>query len=437
MPIARAALIPASNPQRSVRDRALSPRMRDERPADGRRGVRGPERAETDGQPVADHEEEGEDAGEHQGQERQAGGRRGGELPQPVGEQGPLAPAMLDLRRDEAGQAVALAREEEPRILSPQVPEGYRQLLAEAPQVVRIRRVREPGGELGVALQEEDGHRARRQAVGAIVPGGQGALQLADGGLHVLAVAEPHAEGRGVRSPPDHLGHDGIQAGPAGGDGGDHGASQDLGQSLRINPDAAGLGLVHDVQGHHQRDAEVQDLEAQVQVAGQVGGIQHQDDRVGCAVQQGLAGHPLIFRDAAQGVGARQVNDADALVPQPGDGELDLDRLAGIVGRGHAHPGQAVEDAGFPDVRIPGEGDGQLDVRPQFLQGPVTTQGHDRHLSLGIPRAGRGDVTGFRASPAAPAVPVAAGLRLRVATDQDLGGHVAPDGVARAAHPHQ
>jgi hypothetical protein len=138
--------------------------------------------------------------------------------------------------------------------------------------------------------------------------------------------------------------------------------AEDLAQTLDVHLDAPGLGLVHHVQGHDDGQAHVQDLEPEVQIARQVGGVQDQDGDVWGAVQQGLAGDPLILRDAAQRVGARQVNDPDGTILEAGLAQLHLDRLAGIVGRDDAHSRQPVEETRLADVGIPGQCDGELDV---------------------------------------------------------------------------
>ena len=57
------------------------------------------------------------------------------------------------------------------------------------------------------------------------------------------------------------------------------------------------------------RGAEVDELQDQVQVARQVGGVDDGDDHVGAPVEQAVAGDPLVFGDRVERIGAGQVDE--------------------------------------------------------------------------------------------------------------------------------
>jgi hypothetical protein len=115
--------------------------------------------------------------------------------------------------------------------------------------------------------------------------------------------------------------------------------------------------LVDEVEREHDRHAEVQQLQREIEVALQPRGVDNHDHDVGAAVEQRAACHPLILGRPAQRVRARQVHHAELASPEHRARELHLDRLAGIVGGLDAHPGEPVEDARLADVGIAGEGD--------------------------------------------------------------------------------
>ena len=81
--------------------------------------------------------------------------------------------------------------------------------------------------------------------------------------------------------------------------------------AVDIDVAALAAGDVENVQRHHQRITQLQELQHHIKIAGQVGGVHDHDHRVGIAVEHSLARHPLVLGDRAQGVGARQVDDAD------------------------------------------------------------------------------------------------------------------------------
>ena len=115
-------------------------------------------------------------------------------------------------------------------------------------------------------------------------------------------------------------------------------------------------GVVDHVERDDHRRAQLEQLEGEVQVPLQPGGVEHVQDDVGLFLPQELD-HRLLFRHVpVQRVDARQVRQvqADAVVADAAVG--DLHGRAGIVGDQHAdarEPGEksALADAGVADQR--------------------------------------------------------------------------------------
>ena len=125
----------------------------------------------------------------------------------------------------------------------------------------------------------------------------------------------------------------------------------------RVDRDPVPLRFVDQVEEDHHLPGDVQNLQGQVQVALEAGGV-HDDDRyVGPPEQDEIARHLLVDAARLQRVGTRQVNDLHA---RSAVGEYALgarNRLAGPVAGVLPQSRQRVEDRALADVRVAGQGD--------------------------------------------------------------------------------
>ena len=176
-----------------------------------------------------------------------------------------------------------------------------------------------------------------------------------DLGRKVLDPARPRARraGRDAAGRRQEL----VDAHPAPGHAAHDRHAELLLQAPRIHRDAVPTGLVHQVQVDDDAVRDVQDLEREVQVPFETGGVDHEDGDVGPPEQDEVARHLLVRASRLQGVGAGQVDDLHplALVGERPFGARD--RLAGPVARVLPEAGQGVEDRALADVGVPGEGD--------------------------------------------------------------------------------
>ena len=128
-------------------------------------------------------------------------------------------------------------------------------------------------------------------------------------------------------------------------------------QARRVHRDAVPPGLVHQVQVDDDAVRDVEDLEREVQVPFEAGGVHHHDGYVGPPEQEEVARHLLVRAARLQGVGAGQVYDLDPLALV---GERSLgarDRLSGPVAGVLPEAGQGVEYRALADVGVAREGD--------------------------------------------------------------------------------
>ena len=135
----------------------------------------------------------------------------------------------------------------------------------------------------------------------------------------------------------------------------------------RVDADALGSGAVADVEGQDERQAQLQQLRGEVQVALQVRGVDDVDDGVGLTAQQVVTGDDLLGREGREAVGARQVDEATHDVPVA-EGALRAGHgLAGPVADVLPRAGERVEDARLAGVGIAGQGQRQrpLTLPPQ------------------------------------------------------------------------
>ena len=136
-----------------------------------------------------------------------------------------------------------------------------------------------------------------------------------------------------------------------------HLAAQLGGQLLHVDLVAVLADQVHHVHGHHNGQAQLQQLGGQVQVALDVGAVHDVQDGVGLLLHQIAAGHNLF-----QGVGAQAVNAGQVL----NDHVLVALQLAFLLFNGNAGPvanvlvgtGQIIEQGGLAAVRVAGKSNG-------------------------------------------------------------------------------
>ena len=120
---------------------------------------------------------------------------------------------------------------------------------------------------------------------------------------------------------------DALVAGSANGD--DRHAQQAL-EQVDVNGAAVGRHLVHHVERDDHRTVELHELQCQVQVALDIGGVNDVDDGVRALVEDELTAHDLFARVRRQGVNARQVGNARLGVVADG-AIFAVDRHAGKV----------------------------------------------------------------------------------------------------------
>ena len=138
-----------------------------------------------------------------------------------------------------------------------------------------------------------------------------------------------------------------------GGDG-HHRDAQGLGEPLDVDGAAAGGDLVHHVQGQHHGDPHLHQLEGQVQIPLDIGGVHDVDEAVRLLVQDEVPGDDLLRRIGPDGVDARQIHHRAVLLAPDGAGLL-IHRHAGEVAHVLVGAGELVEQCGLAAVLIAGQ----------------------------------------------------------------------------------
>ena len=248
----------------------------------------------------------------------------------------------------------------------------------------------QPGGEVGgegeaghdllIPLKELDG----------VPPGGLGGdhvlHQLGDGGeglLHRLGEGMPGDKGLLGQGQGGGLFGGGHAARPLDGGGLHHRAAQSGRKLVGVDPVPPLFDHVDHVEGHHHRDAQLQQLGGEVEVALDVGGVHQVEDDVGAVVGQVVPGHHLLQGVGGQGVDAGQVHDGHvlaalepALLLLHGDARPVAHELGGA--------GEGVEHGGLAAVGIAGKGNGDRHIVRFLLCGsiPLTISVFEGGLSL-------------------------------------------------------
>ena len=115
-----------------------------------------------------------------------------------------------------------------------------------------------------------------------------------------------------------------------GGGNGNHRNAQRLAHLLHVDGAAVGAHLVHHVQCQHHGHLQFQQLQRQVQVALDVGGVHNVDDAVGLLIDDEIARDDFLLRIGTQGINAGQIDYRAATLPA-NLAHFLIDRYAGKI----------------------------------------------------------------------------------------------------------
>ncbi len=142
-----------------------------------------------------------------------------------------------------------------------------------------------------------------------------------------------------------------------------------FGKFRRIKPQSGFFRDIHHVEREHAGQAKLDDLQGKLEVALQVGGVDHADDEVGFLLAGEQAAERVerdffIRRIRTQRVTAGQIEHPQlAAVRREGFAGFHLHRDAGVVADTLVRPGQRVEKRGFPGVGIADQCDRRGSIR--------------------------------------------------------------------------
>jgi len=137
-----------------------------------------------------------------------------------------------------------------------------------------------------------------------------------------------------------------------GADGHDRDA-QRLGEPLHIHGSAVDAHLVHHVERHDHGQAQFQQLQRQIEVAFEIGGVHDVENPVGMAVQQKIPRDGLLLRVRPEGINPREVDNQDVFIPLYASRFL-VHGHAGKVPHMLAGTCQNIEQRGFAAVWVSG-----------------------------------------------------------------------------------
>ena len=179
-----------------------------------------------------------------------------------------------------------------------------------------------------------------------------------------------------------------------------HGCAEFAGQLEGVDVAAARLHQVAHVEQDQGGQAERKDRRGQHQLAGEVQGIENQQDSVGLGraghfAAQHVDGDAGILRVGGEGVDAGQVDEGEVVAADAGhQAHALLDGDAGVVGDLLAQTGQAIEKSGLAGVGRADEDDGLERSRGAAALGAAQRpELRSRRSSRGLERALR--VFGF------------------------------------------
>ena len=176
-----------------------------------------------------------------------------------------------------------------------------------------------------------------------------------------------------------------------------HRNTQPRGQLVDVDSDPVAPRLIHEVETHHHPVGDLQNLEHEVEVPLQPGGVHDDHGDVGLPEQHEVARYLLVGTPRLEAVRAGEVDQLDAPALEIERPLGARHRLAGPVAGVLAQTGECVEDGALPRVGIPAERDEvvpAVHLHPELHQrrGAVGgaahagTRCHGSHLSSPPPR---------------------------------------------------
>ena len=135
---------------------------------------------------------------------------------------------------------------------------------------------------------------------------------------------------------------------------GDHRDAQSLGHGFDVDGAAVFRDLVHHVQCQYHGNAHLHELQRQIEVPLNVGGVHNVDEAVRFLVQDEVPGDNLLRRVGADGVDAGQVHHGAVLLP-PDRAGLLVYSDAGEVAHMLIGAGELIEEGGLAAVLVAGQ----------------------------------------------------------------------------------
>ena len=133
-------------------------------------------------------------------------------------------------------------------------------------------------------------------------------------------------------------------------------------ERLRVELEPIALGEIDHVKRDDRRQPELDQLQREAQMVVEIGGVDHDHQRVGLALallpaEQDVAGDRLIGACGIEAVGAGQVDHLDrAAVGERQPARMPLDRDPGIIADLLARAGQRIEQRALAGIGIAGDG---------------------------------------------------------------------------------
>ena len=138
---------------------------------------------------------------------------------------------------------------------------------------------------------------------------------------------------------------------------GHHGHAELALEQVDVDGAAIGRDLVHHVKGDDHRPIELHELEREVEVALDIGGVDDVDHRVGLRLENKLAAHNFLARIRRERVNAGKIGYR-RLGMIANLAILAIDRHAGEVAHVLVGAGKAVEERGLAAILVAGKGKG-------------------------------------------------------------------------------
>ena len=221
------------------------------------------------------------------------------------------------------------------------------------PGMSLVRRVAQPGLDLAVFAQIENGQAAGRETwMGPVFLDQRG--NFGDGCFRRCIVVQERLDGLRVGEMTDQL-RDTLAAGC---DRRNDRNAERVGKAGGVDDDPTGAGLVVHVEREQAGHAEIRQQRGQGQGAAQVLGVADLDQGAQGLVQQCAQGGAFVVAARGQGEDSGRVDEFDGGI-EARHGARHLDRGAGVVGNVDVCAGETVEQYGLADVRVADKGDGR------------------------------------------------------------------------------